>query len=78
MVIQVNVSVSATDSFSIEVVLRCLAVEGDGLGQHELNDGGVLATVVAAGFKGSGSCWVFFVFRIYKYMHFVHCPLKMA
>lgn len=55
MVIQVNVSISATDSCSIEVVLRCLAVEGDGLGQHELNDGGVLATVIAAGFKGSAN-----------------------
>lgn len=50
--LMVNVSISATDSCSIEVVLRCLAVESDGLGPHELNDGGVLATVIAAGFKG--------------------------
>ncbi|KAI8025587.1 Nuclear pore complex protein NUP107 [Camellia lanceoleosa] len=32
--------------------LRCLATDGDGLGPHELNDGGILATVIAAGFKG--------------------------
>ncbi|CAK9179845.1 unnamed protein product [Ilex paraguariensis] len=49
---QVNVSISAGDNYCIEVVLRCFATEGDGLGPHELNDGGVLATVVAAGFKG--------------------------
>ncbi|KAA8541609.1 hypothetical protein F0562_022761 [Nyssa sinensis] len=50
--LMVNVSISARDSYCIEVVLRCLATEGDGLGLHELNDGGVLATVIAAGFKG--------------------------
>lgn len=33
-------------------MLRCLAVEGDGLGIHDMNDGGVLGTVMAAGFKG--------------------------
>lgn len=33
-------------------MLRCSAVEGDGLGSHDLNDGGVLGTVMAAGFKG--------------------------
>jgi len=48
----VNVSISTVDSYCIKVVLRCLATEGDGLGPHELNDGGVLATVIAAGFKG--------------------------
>ncbi|KAF5192752.1 Nuclear pore complex protein [Thalictrum thalictroides] len=47
-----NVSISTTDNFCIEVLLRCLAVEGDGLGRHELNDGGVLATIMATGFKG--------------------------
>ncbi|CAL5373871.1 unnamed protein product [Camellia sinensis] len=31
--------------------LRCLATDGGGLGPHELNDGGILATVIAAGFK---------------------------
>lgn len=46
------VSISARDNYSIEVVLRCLATDGDGLGPHDLNDGGVLATVIAAGFKG--------------------------
>lgn len=49
---QVNVGVSAKDNYCIEVVLRCLAVDGDGLGPHEVNDGGILATVMAAGFKG--------------------------
>lgn len=50
--LMVNISISATDSYCIEIVLRCLATEGDGLGLHELNDGGVLATVIASGFKG--------------------------
>ncbi|CAL5379236.1 unnamed protein product [Camellia sinensis] len=48
----VSVSISSTNSYCIEVVLRCLATDGDGLGPHELNDGGILATVTAAGFKG--------------------------
>ncbi|KAM7476110.1 hypothetical protein LguiB_023353 [Lonicera macranthoides] len=48
----VKVSISTADSYCIEVVLRCLATEGDGLGPHELNDGGILATVIAAAFKG--------------------------
>lgn len=47
-----NVSISATDAYCIEIVIRCLAMDGDGLGLHELNDGGVLATVIASGFKG--------------------------
>ncbi|OMO70579.1 Nuclear pore complex protein [Corchorus capsularis] len=50
--LKVNVSISSRDSYSIEVVLRCLAVEGDGIGSHILNDGGLLGAVVAAGFKG--------------------------
>ncbi|XP_020688160.2 nuclear pore complex protein NUP107-like, partial [Dendrobium catenatum] len=50
--LQVNVSVSLTNNDCLEVSLRCLAIEGDGLGLHESNDGGVLATVMAAGFKG--------------------------
>ncbi|OVA11455.1 Nuclear pore protein 84/107 [Macleaya cordata] len=49
--LMVNVSISAKDSYCIEVVLRCLAVDGDGIGRHDINDGGVLATVMAAGFK---------------------------
>ncbi|CAI9114461.1 OLC1v1015188C1 [Oldenlandia corymbosa var. corymbosa] len=48
----VNVSRSERDEYSVEVALRCLAAEGDGLGPHELNDGGILSTVLAAGFKG--------------------------
>ncbi|KAF5951321.1 hypothetical protein HYC85_009265 [Camellia sinensis] len=51
-VLGVSVSISSTDNYCIEVVLRCLATDGDGLGPHELNDGGILATVIAAGFKG--------------------------
>lgn len=47
-----NVSISSSNNYCIEVVLRCLAVEGDGLGSHDLNDGGILGTVMAAGFKG--------------------------
>ncbi|XP_068662789.1 nuclear pore complex protein NUP107 [Aristolochia californica] len=50
--LMVNVALSATDSYCVEIVLRCLAVEGDGLGHHEMNDGGLLASVIAAGFKG--------------------------
>lgn len=50
--LMVNVSVSAKDPCCIEVVLRCLATEGDGIGQHKLKNGGVLASVLAAGFKG--------------------------
>ncbi|XP_017611183.1 nuclear pore complex protein NUP107 [Gossypium arboreum] len=48
----VNVAISSKDSYSIEVMLRCLAVEGDGIGPHILNDGGLLSAVMAAGFKG--------------------------
>ncbi|KAJ0008006.1 hypothetical protein Pint_29198 [Pistacia integerrima] len=48
----VNVSVSSSNNYCIEVVLRCLAVEGDGLASHDLNDGGSLGTVMADGFKG--------------------------
>ncbi|XP_077236432.1 nuclear pore complex protein isoform X2 [Tasmannia lanceolata] len=50
--LMVNVAISARDKYCVEVVLRCLAVKGDGLGLHEMNDGGLLATVLAAGFKG--------------------------
>lgn len=45
-------AISPGENSCIEVVLRCLATEGDGLGLHDLNDGGILATVIAAGFKG--------------------------
>ncbi|KAL7113980.1 hypothetical protein ACP275_04G093000 [Erythranthe tilingii] len=50
--LMVNVSISSKDSSCIEVALRCSAMEGDGLGPHDLNDGGILANVMAAGFKG--------------------------
>lgn len=49
---QVNVSVSGKDPCCIEVVFRCLATEGDGIGSHNLNNGGMLASMLAAGFKG--------------------------
>lgn len=50
--LMVNVTISPRDNYCIEIVLRCLAVEGDGLGSHQVNDGGVLGAVMAAGFKG--------------------------
>ncbi|KAL6285349.1 hypothetical protein ACE6H2_009739 [Prunus campanulata] len=50
--LMINVSISSKDNYCVEVVLRCLAVAGDGLGQQEYNDGGILSTVMAAGFKG--------------------------
>lgn len=50
-----NVSISLRDDYCIEVVLRCLAVAGDGLGIHELNDGGILGSIMAAAFKGSNT-----------------------
>jgi len=50
--LQVNVSISSRDSYCIDVVLRCLAIAGDGLETHELNDGGILGTILASGFKG--------------------------
>jgi nuclear pore complex protein Nup107 len=49
---QVDVKVSTKDPCCIEVALRCLATEGDGFGLHEANDGGLLAAIMAAGFKG--------------------------
>lgn len=49
---QVDVNVSSKDPCCIQVSLLCLAVEGDGLGLHEANDGGLLAAIMAAGFKG--------------------------
>ncbi|KAL1810625.1 hypothetical protein DCAR_0730337 [Daucus carota subsp. sativus] len=50
--LMVDVTMAAKNNYCINVVLRCLAAEGDGLGPHELNDGGLLATVIASGFKG--------------------------
>lgn len=35
--------------------MRCTAVDGDGLGLHESNDGGLLATILASAFKGAGN-----------------------
>lgn len=48
----VNISISSRDNYCIEVVLRCLAVEGDGIGSHVHNDGGLLGAILADGFKG--------------------------
>ncbi|CAO2149935.1 unnamed protein product [Urochloa humidicola] len=50
--LKVDVQVSSRDPCCIEVALRCLAAEGDGYGLHEANDGGLLAAIIAAGFKG--------------------------
>ncbi|KAJ6827274.1 vicilin-like seed storage protein [Iris pallida] len=50
--LMVNVAVSSGDKYCLEVALRCIAEDGDGLGLNEANDGGLLATVMAAGFKG--------------------------
>ncbi|KAL8230247.1 hypothetical protein R6Q57_000025 [Mikania cordata] len=50
--LQVNVSISAKDSSSVEIALRCVATENDGFGPNKLGDGGVLAAVIAAGVKG--------------------------
>ncbi|XP_071731961.1 nuclear pore complex protein NUP107 isoform X2 [Rutidosis leptorrhynchoides] len=48
----VNVSISAKDSCTVEIALRCLGTEFDGFGPNKLADGGVLAAVIAAGVKG--------------------------
>nr|CAB3490441.1 unnamed protein product [Digitaria exilis] len=50
--LKVDIQVSPRDPCCIEVALRCLAAEGDGYGLHEANDGGLLAAIMAAGFKG--------------------------
>ncbi|XP_055836323.1 nuclear pore complex protein NUP107 [Solanum dulcamara] len=50
--IMVSVSISSRDNYCVEVVLRCLATENDGLGPHKFHDGGILAAMLAAGFKG--------------------------
>jgi hypothetical protein len=69
----VDVTISSEDSSFIEVLLRCLAVEGDGLGFHEANDGGLLATVMADGFKGYSSCLLLLPLRRFslqgQYVH---------
>ncbi|CAA7401213.1 unnamed protein product [Spirodela intermedia] len=48
----INVAISPRDSYCVEVSLRCLAVDGDGLGFHAADDGGILAAIISAGFKG--------------------------
>ncbi|KAK4726467.1 hypothetical protein R3W88_031384 [Solanum pinnatisectum] len=50
--IMVSVSISSRDNYCVEVVLCCLATENDGLGPHKFHDGGILATMLSAGFKG--------------------------
>ncbi|XP_073219812.1 nuclear pore complex protein NUP107 isoform X2 [Cicer arietinum] len=50
--LKVNVSISSRDNYCIDIVLRCLAIAGDGLGPQDFNDGGILSTIMAAGFKG--------------------------
>ncbi|KMZ57642.1 hypothetical protein ZOSMA_83G00150 [Zostera marina] len=48
----VNVAISPEDKFCVGLSMRCTAVDGDGLGLHESNDGGLLATILASAFKG--------------------------
>uniref|UniRef100_A0A1D1YQA4 Nuclear pore complex protein n=2 Tax=Anthurium amnicola TaxID=1678845 RepID=A0A1D1YQA4_9ARAE len=50
--VMINVAISSKDEYCIEVALRCIAVDGDGLGLHDGSDGGILAAIMAAGFKG--------------------------
>ncbi|CAN6451397.1 unnamed protein product [Victoria cruziana] len=50
--LQIDVTASSKDQNCFEAVIRCLAADGDGLKQHKANDGGLLAEVIAAGFKG--------------------------
>jgi len=52
LILQVNVSISSRDSYCVDIVLRCIAIASDGLEPHELNDGGILGTILASGFKG--------------------------
>lgn len=51
--LQVKVSISSRDNYCIDIVLHCSAIDGDGLGPHDFNDGGILSTIMAAGFKGN-------------------------
>lgn len=62
-----NVSISSRDNYCIEIVLRCLAVPGDGLGTHELNDGGILGSIMAAGFKGSDTLECHSILLMFSY-----------
>ncbi|XP_019460751.1 PREDICTED: nuclear pore complex protein NUP107 [Lupinus angustifolius] len=50
--LMINVSISSRDNYCIDVVLRCVAIADDGLGPNDLNNGGILGTIMAAGFKG--------------------------
>ncbi|GLJ31305.1 hypothetical protein SUGI_0628000 [Cryptomeria japonica] len=50
--LSVDVSICTGDKYCIEVVLRCLAVKGDGIGPCIGEDGGLLASIMAAAFKG--------------------------
>ncbi|KAH9322537.1 hypothetical protein KI387_017176, partial [Taxus chinensis] len=50
--IQVDVSICTGDKYCIEVVLRCLAVRNDGTDPCAGEDGGLLASIMEAAFKG--------------------------
>ncbi|EPS66094.1 hypothetical protein M569_08683, partial [Genlisea aurea] len=50
--LMVNASISSRDESCVEIALRCLAVVGDGIGSNDLNDGGILASIMSAGIKG--------------------------
>eukprot|EP00252_Welwitschia_mirabilis_P023223 TRINITY_DN6524_c0_g2_i1.p1 TRINITY_DN6524_c0_g2~~TRINITY_DN6524_c0_g2_i1.p1 ORF type:complete len:680 (-),score=154.29 TRINITY_DN6524_c0_g2_i1:328-2253(-) len=47
-----DVSVSPKDEYCVNIILRCLAVEGDGLGECTTEDGGIIASVLADALKG--------------------------
>lgn len=61
-------------------MLRCLAVPGDGLGPQEHDDGGILGTVMAAGFKGNEyietAVLLYFACRITVLKHIVKLELQ--
>lgn len=50
--LSVDISICTGDEYCINVFLRCTALEGDGIGPCTAEDGGLLASVMAAAFKG--------------------------
>lgn len=50
--LSVDISICTGDEYCINVVLRCTASKGDGIGPCTAEDGGLLASVMAAAFKG--------------------------
>ncbi|KAJ7559069.1 hypothetical protein O6H91_04G068600 [Diphasiastrum complanatum] len=48
----VDVSINSKDGSLVDVCLRCLPIEGDGIGLATHNDGGLLAEIVVVAVKG--------------------------